>query len=41
MPEFIVDHWNETEDGVLSRETMKQKLKKQVRFGSIVTFSSS
>nr|CDS25484.1 cupin 2 barrel domain containing protein [Hymenolepis microstoma] len=29
MGEFIVDHWNEAEDGVLNRENMKKKLEKQ------------
>ena len=30
MPEFIVDHWDEAVDGVLSRDTMREKLRKQV-----------
>lgn len=30
MGDFVVDHWNEAEDGILNRENMKKKLEKQV-----------
>ncbi|MTV29171.1 cupin domain-containing protein, partial [Nitriliruptoraceae bacterium ZYF776] len=40
MPEFVVHHWNEAEDGVLSRETMKAKLQKMGYSATPYTFSA-
>lgn len=40
MGEFVVDHWDEAVDGVLSRETMKEKLRKQGYSAIPYTFSA-
>ncbi|VDM25204.1 unnamed protein product [Hydatigera taeniaeformis] len=40
MPEFVVHHWNEAEDGVLSRDTMKNKLNKMGYSATPYTFSA-
>ncbi|KAL5963454.1 hypothetical protein TSMEX_008792 [Taenia solium] len=40
MPEFIVHHWDEAEDGVLSRATMKAKLQKMGYSATPYTFSA-
>ncbi|VDD77386.1 unnamed protein product [Mesocestoides corti] len=40
MTDFVVDHWDEGVDGVLSRETMLEKLKKQGYSATPYTFSA-
>ncbi|VDK40055.1 unnamed protein product [Taenia asiatica] len=40
MPEFVVHHWDEAEDGVLSRATMKAKLQKMGYSATPYTFGA-